>query len=201
MILIGYSGHAYVVCSILKSAGISPTGYCDNEEKAQNPFGLIYHGKEDAAPGLAALTNNPFFIAIGNNEVRKKIYESLAAKNLLPGSVTHASAIICTTASIATNGVMISGGVVINALSSVGRGTICNTGCIIEHECGIGDFVHIGPGAILCGNVKVGHLSFIGAGAIIRQGIRIGENVMIGAGAVVVKDVPDNTRLMGNPAR
>ena len=65
----------------------------------------------------------------------------------------------------------------------------------------IGDFSHIAPGAVLCGNVKVGRKSFIGAGAVIRQGIIIGDNVMVGAGAVVIRDVPDNTTVVGNPQR
>jgi len=201
MIVIGYSGHAYVACSILKAAGINPTGYCDNEEKTQNPFGLIYFGTEISPQGIAALNSHPFFIAVGNNHIRKNIYELVEARNLLPVSAIHPSAIICPTASIAANGVMISAGTIINPLSTIGKGSICNTGCIIEHESYVGDFAHIGPGAILCGNVKIGNQTFVGAGAVIRQGITIGENVMIGAGAVVIKDVPDNTRVMGNPAR
>lgn len=39
------------------------------------------------------------------------------------------------------------------------------------------------------------------AGAIIAGGVRIGDNVTIGAGAVVVKDVPDNTTVVGAPVR
>ncbi len=41
----------------------------------------------------------------------------------------------------------------------------------------------------------------IGTGAIIMGGITIGENAMIGAGAVVTKDVPENTTVIGVPAR
>jgi acetyltransferase-like isoleucine patch superfamily enzyme len=47
----------------------------------------------------------------------------------------------------------------------------------------------------------VGRKTFVGAGAIIRQGITIGENVMVGAGAVVIRDIPDNTTVVGNPQR
>jgi acetyltransferase-like isoleucine patch superfamily enzyme len=53
----------------------------------------------------------------------------------------------------------------------------------------------------LCGNVIIGKGSFVGAGAVIRQGITIGKNAVIGAGAVVVKDVADNTTVLGIPAR
>lgn len=41
----------------------------------------------------------------------------------------------------------------------------------------------------------------IGAGAVILPGIRIGKGALIGAGAVVVKNVPSNTVVAGNPAR
>lgn len=35
--------------------------------------------------------------------------------------------------------------------------------------------------------------------AVVAGGIKIGNNVDIGAGAVVMKDVPDNTMVIGNP--
>jgi acetyltransferase-like isoleucine patch superfamily enzyme len=41
----------------------------------------------------------------------------------------------------------------------------------------------------------------IGAGAIILPGVTVGERAMVGAGAVVTKDVPDDTVVVGNPAR
>jgi len=41
----------------------------------------------------------------------------------------------------------------------------------------------------------------IGSGATILCGIRIGENAMIGAGSMIIRDVPANTVVAGNPAR
>jgi len=41
----------------------------------------------------------------------------------------------------------------------------------------------------------------LGSGSIIRPGTTIGNNVYIGGGAVVVKDVPDNVVVVGNPAK
>jgi len=41
----------------------------------------------------------------------------------------------------------------------------------------------------------------IGSGSTILGGITIGENAMIGAGSVVIKDVPPDTTVAGNPAR
>ena len=42
---------------------------------------------------------------------------------------------------------------------------------------------------------------FVGANAIILYGVRIGPNSIVGAGAVVSKDVPENSIVVGNPAR
>jgi sugar O-acyltransferase (sialic acid O-acetyltransferase NeuD family) len=201
MVLIGYSGHAFVVYGIFKAAGKSVTGYCDVAEKAYNPFSLPYFGTENSGTGLDAIKASGYFIAVGDNGLRRKIYESLQKNNLPSANAIHPSAVIDASANIATQGVMIAANATINPLASIATGAICNTGCIIEHECVVGEFAHIAPGAVLCGNVKVGAGSFVGANAVIRQGITIGNNAMIGAGAVVVKDVADNATVVGVPAK
>jgi len=47
----------------------------------------------------------------------------------------------------------------------------------------------------------IGNNVSIYTGAIVIGGITIGNNVKIGAGAVVVKSVPDNSVVVGNPAK
>ena len=201
MILIGYSGHAFVVYGILQLAGKQVTGYCDMEEKEYNPFNLVYEGSETSEEGLKKLHATDFFIAVGDNRIRSKIYHQLSKQNLVSVNAIHTSAVIDPSANMATHGVMIAAQVIINPLATIGMGAVCNTGSIIEHECIVGEFAHIGPGAVLCGNVKIGDGTFVGANAVIRQGITIGKNAMIGAGAVVVKNVPDNITVVGVPAK
>lgn len=41
----------------------------------------------------------------------------------------------------------------------------------------------------------------LGANVVIIGGVNIGNNVTIGAGSVVVKDIPDNSVAVGNPAK
>lgn len=50
-------------------------------------------------------------------------------------------------------------------------------------------------------NIFIGDNCYIGTGATILGPIHIGNNVVIAAGAVVVKDVPDNAVIAGNPAK
>ncbi len=201
MIILGYSGHAFVVCGILKNAGQTISGYCDREEKPYNPFQLTYFGNEHDARALAAMEQKGCFIAVGDNTIRNNIYHQLALKGIRIFNAIHPSAIADASVNIAAQAVMIAANVTINPLANIGTGVILNTGCIVEHECVVGDFSHIGPGAVLCGNVKIGERSFIGANAVIRQGITIGKNTMIGAGAVVVKDVAHHAVIVGNPGK
>ncbi len=51
------------------------------------------------------------------------------------------------------------------------------------------------------GRVEIGNNVFVGAGAIILPNVRIGNDVIIGAGCVVAKDVPEDSVMVGNPAR
>ena len=41
----------------------------------------------------------------------------------------------------------------------------------------------------------------LGANVTVVGPVHIGNNVIVGAGAVVVKDIPDNSVAVGNPAR
>jgi sugar O-acyltransferase (sialic acid O-acetyltransferase NeuD family) len=201
MILIGYSGHAFVVYGIFRAAGIKVIGYCDVAEKEYNPFKLKYFGTETSEAGLEAIAANGYFIAVGDNLLRRKIYDSLQISGLPALNAVHPSAVIDAAANIATQGVMIGANVVINPLAFIAEGVICNTGCIIEHECTVGRVAHIAPGAVLCGNVTVGEGAFVGANAVIKQGITVGKNAIIGAGAVVIRNVPDNVTVTGVPAK
>lgn len=47
----------------------------------------------------------------------------------------------------------------------------------------------------------IGNNVTLGASVTIIGEIHIGDNVIIGAGSVVVKDVPNNVVIAGNPAK
>ncbi len=71
-----------------------------------------------------------------------------------------------------------------------------------DHPVIIGENVTIGHSAIIHG-CEIGDNSLIGMGSIIMNGAKIGRCCMVGAGALVLQNmvVPDNSLILGNPAK
>jgi len=82
-------------------------------------------------------------------------------------------------------------------------------GVVIGETCEIGDDVIIYQGVTLGGTGKekgkrhptVGNNVVIGSGAKVLGSFRIGDNSNIGSNAVVLREVPDNSTVVGNPGR
>lgn len=107
-------------------------------------------------------------------------------------------------------GVDIGDDVTIGANTIINRGTIDNTtignNCIIDGQCHIShnvvmdDGVTLISGTRLYGSVHVKENAYI-TSAIIKNQCSVGKNAVIGMGAVAVKDVLDDTTVIGIPAR
>ena len=49
--------------------------------------------------------------------------------------------------------------------------------------------------------ITIGDNVWIGGSAVVYPGVTIGNNVVVAAGTVVVKDIPNNVIVGGNPAK
>lgn len=78
--------------------------------------------------------------------------------------------------------------------------TILST-TIIGYNVRIGDYCQIGSFVFVGGGVQIGSDVVIHPHATILPGVKIGDGAVIGAGSVVIRNVPPNTTVMGNPAK
>lgn len=200
IILIGYSGHAYVVADAILDNGLSILGYSDKEETNSNPYNLAYLGCEKETDFIGWSREVYFALGIGDNKLRQNISNLIEKKGKLVKTIIDKTAVISRNVSIGS-GSFINRNVTVNALAMIGKNVILNTGCIIEHECIIHDAVHIAPGAVLAGNVIIGERSFVGANTVVKQGVIVGKDVVIGAGSVIIANIPDGKKIVGNPGR
>ncbi|MFD3394334.1 acetyltransferase [Aquirufa sp. OSTEICH-129V] len=199
-ILVGYSGHGFVVAEASQDSGEKLLGYCDVAEKNFNPFNLDFLGNEKDEKLNTYFNSCEFIMGVGDNRIRENIYSTLKNNGAKISTIIDPKAEVSSYAQIG-NGSVILKRAIVGTLSTLGKGVIVNSSSIIEHECVIGNFVHVGPGAVLAGNVSIGDRSFIGANATIIQGVSIGKDVIVGAGCVVIKNISDGQKVVGNPAR
>lgn len=140
-----------------------------------------------------------FIPAVGNPKWRRDLLAPLIAKGAGFYSYTRQASVA--------------------ARSRIGRGVFLTPGSVLSTDCVIGDFTYVDTYAILGHDVRVGEhctigaMSFLAGGvkvedgvgihprATIAKGITLGHGSTIGIGSVVVKDVPAQVTVFGNPAR
>ncbi len=107
--------------------------------------------------------------------------------------------------------VMIGNNVEIGCNNTIDRGSISNTvigdNTFLDNQIHIAHNVHIGKNCVItaqvgfAGSSKIGNEVSIGGQAGISGHLNIGNNVQIGGGSGVIKNIPDNSKVMGYPAK
>jgi UDP-perosamine 4-acetyltransferase len=203
---LGAGGHAKVVIDILQTAGgCELVGLLDASRLLweKTVLGVRVLGGDDLLPELRGQGVTHAFIGVGSTgdtKPRQQLYKKLHQYGFELVSAVHPQAVVARSVKLRP-GVTIMAGCILNAHARIGANVVVNTGGIIEHDCVIGDHAFIGPGVRLGGTVEVGSGAHLGIGATVLQNIHIGKNAIVGAGAVVIEDVPDNTVVVGVPAR
>ena len=200
LLIFGAGGHAKKVALQAQANGYSIIGAISTESIGTPFLNSIVLGNISDY-----LINNEFkayliHIAIGENSVRKLIYDQIVEYSDRLTSIFSLDSHI-SNYSIIGRGTYIGTGACILNNVNIGENCIIDTNVIVDHDTMISDFVNISPGAVLCSHINVGYGAIIGAGATIIERVNIGEGSLIGAGSVVIKDVEPFNLVVGSPAK
>lgn len=199
LLIIGASGHGIVVADIaIQMSKWDNIAFLDDNPQLKTSIGLKVIGTTDEYEQY--ITEYDIFIAIGNNEIREKIYNKLEKADASVPILIHPSAVINDHVEI-NKGTVIMAGAIINSCTKIGKCCIVNTGSTIDHDNFIEDFVHISPGVHIAGTVEVSQGTWLGIGSVVSNNVKITSKCIIGAGAVVVKNISESGTYLGVPAR
>lgn len=142
------------------------------------------------------------FVPIGNNMIKETFLKKLWAEGFKTPNYIHPTANIDPSVKIADNAVYILQNTTIMPLSELKEGVMISAGSIVSHHSTIESNVFISFGVNVGASLRIKERAYIGIGATIMTGVKeIGKDTLIGAGAVVIREVPDNAVVVGNPGK
>lgn len=204
LILVGDGGHAKIVLDILMEVNnYEIVGVTSCNENNKTFCGLPILGNDDVLREFFKSGVKHVAIGIGgfkNNFLRKSIFKKVNDIGFDIVTLIHPSAVISRSVKIG-KGCVIFAGVVVNPDVKIGDNVIIATGSTIDHETTIEDHVLVSAGVTIGGNTKIGEGTLCALGSKIISGIKIGKNVLVASGAVVAKDLEDNIKVYGIPAK
>ena len=204
--IFGASGFSRETADIFLSFNTGEVVYIDLNPEEDTYFGFPIVSERE----VPRLKEEGFIFAIGlgNNKLRKKIFEKYSYLSF--PNIIHPTASLGFKQSEALKekkGNIITAGVRFTNNIKMGNFGVFNLNATIGHDCIIKDFVNIAPGVNISGNICLEKCAYIGTNAVVLQGRSIDKKTLIGrfatvgAGAVVVKDVPEQTTVIGIPAK
>lgn len=198
LIIIGAGGHGKVIADIARLNGYEEILFLDDDtSKKQNGLYPVIGKVNDYKKYK---NQYDFFVAIGNNEIRKRISEELLNNGICLINLIHPSAILDATVKL-EDGIAVMANAVVNADTNLSRGVIVNTGATVDHDCSIDSYTHICPGVHIAGGVKIGTNVWLGIGTSVINNLSICDDCLIGAGSGVVNNITTLGTYVGIPAR
>jgi sugar O-acyltransferase (sialic acid O-acetyltransferase NeuD family) len=205
MIVVGAGGFAKQLIPSLQRMGLLST--CLFYDDVTEGLGGFVHQNFKTLRDEQALKeeinqgNKEFILAIGNPHLRESLalkIESFGGEHV---SLCDRKSSISQFDTYLGKGVIILEDVIIEPSVNVGHGTLINLRSLITHDSTIGNYCELSPGTIVLGAAQIGSNTFIGASSVILPKVKIGSNCIIGAGSIVNKDIPNNSKYAGVPAR
>ncbi len=199
--VIGTGDHARVIAELLQAADLPVAAFVEPDLERRVTDRLpapVLRGLDRGAAWLAG--DAEFVVAVGGNELRRRLFATCLELGLRPRAVVHPSATLLGGATV-DPGAQVCARALVGVDARIGPDVIVNTMASLDHDVVVAGHAFVAPGVRLAGRVHVGEGAHLGIGAIVREGTKIGAGALVAAGAVVVADVDPGARVAGVPAR
>ncbi len=179
-------------------------GFLDDDKSKLGKLinGIKVIGNVSELEKLSAIEGSlSVFIPIGNNKIRNRIIEYSRTLNHKTPCFIHPSATIHSNVKIG-NTVYVLPGTQIMPFVTIEENVMISMGVNIAHHSILRANCFVSQGSNVGASITIEQNSFLGIGSTIMTGVKnVGNNSIIGAGSVIIKDVPDNAVVVGNPGR
>ncbi len=140
-------------------------------------------------------------LAVGLPHVRRKFVKIAQDEYGIEfTNVIHPTAEISPSASIGV-GVVMASHCILTPQAQVKSFTQLNMHSIVAHDSIMGDYSTLAMGVHVPGNICVEEGCYLGSGVSMVPPLKIGRWSVVGAGSVLLKDVPPNSVVVGNPGK